>query len=454
VIEILAQAAPLPGKGTGVLELVQRVFSPETYDQWGWLIVPVACLLFILLVVLPVATLVVPLFAIWLERKVSAHMQSRLGPMEIGWHGWLQTLADGVKLLGKEDVIPAGADKGLFILGPIIALAGVFAMLAALPVSPHLIPADLNVAIVYLAAVGSIEVLGVLMAGWASNNKWAVFGTMRLATQLVSYEVPLGVSLLTVVAITGTLSVQETVQAQHGWLWNWLVFRNPVMPLVFLTYFTASLAENKRAPFDLPEAESELVAGFHTEYSGMRFSIFFLAEYVAMYVVSVIAACLFLGGWNSGIGPLDHFLQGARGGWGGEEPALGVAVAANLVGFGVLFAKAWVLIFVQMWLRWTLPRIRLDQVMDFCLKFLLPASVFFFVVTCGWEVIPWRSICAQVPVLQDRLPRAIIFGVCAGLVGWWAWWFTMKFQVPFKANVQEKPWVLGPQVATSQAESR
>ncbi|MBI3726672.1 NADH-quinone oxidoreductase subunit NuoH [bacterium] len=423
-----------------MLELVQLLVKPETYDKWAPVLVPAASLAIILLFLLPVVATVFPMFAIWLERKVSAHMQSRLGPMEVGYHGWLQTIADGVKLLAKEDIIPGGADKALFVIGPVITLAGVFVMLAVLPLGPHLIPADLNVGLFFLAAVGSIEVLGILMSGWASNNKWSLFGTIRLATQLVSYEVPLGVSFVTVTALAGSLSMQEIVREQHGWIWNWFVFRNPLMPLVFIIFYIASLAENKRAPFDLPEAESELVAGFHTEYSGMRFSIFFLAEYVAMYVVSAIGACIFLGGWHTGIGPLDHFLQGSRGGWGGEAVSLKVALLANVIGVSVVFAKAWFLIFVQMWLRWTLPRIRLDQVMDLCLKFLLPASVVFFVASVAWEVVPWEQLCRSLP-LAERLPRAIVFAFYSSLVGLWFKWFWSTFQVPLQRSVQEKPWV-------------
>jgi NADH-quinone oxidoreductase subunit H len=429
-----------PSGPTGVLELLHGLVGKDTFEAWGPLLTVAGSLGILLLLVVPIVATLFPLFAIWLERKVSAHMQSRLGPMEVGWHGWLQTLADGIKLLGKEDIIPATADKPLFILGPIITLAGVFVMLAVLPMGPHLIPADLNLGLFFLAAAGSIEVIGVMMAGWASNNKWSLFGTIRLATQMVSYEVPLGVSFVTVVILAGSLSMQEIVRQQHGWIYNWFVFRNPIMPLVFIIYFVASLAETKRAPFDLPEAESELVAGFHTEYSGMRFSIFFLAEYVAMYVVSAIAACIFLGGWHTGIAPLDQMLQGAAGGWGGEQPSLVMAVIGNLVvGMPVVFAKAWVLIFVQMWLRWTLPRIRLDQVMDLCLKFLLPASVIFFVFTAGWEVVPWESILGS--DWKSRIPRMAVFAAYSSLVLYWLVWFKRTFHDPLQRSVKEKPWV-------------
>ncbi|MBI3845242.1 MAG: NADH-quinone oxidoreductase subunit NuoH, partial [Planctomycetes bacterium] len=246
------------------------------------------------------------LFAVWLERKVAAWMQCRMGPMEVGPYGTLQTLADGLKLIAKEDIIPANADKPLFILAPILAFAGVFLLFVAIPFGKGFIIADLNIGLFYLAAVGAVEVIGVIMAGWASNNKWSVFGAIRTAAQIVSYEIPIGLAFLTVVLLAGTLSMQELCRQQAGWFPSWFVFRNPFTMVAFVIYFIGSLAECKRAPFDLPEAESELVSGFHTEYSGMRFSIFFIAEYSAMYAVSAIAAVVFLGGWSTGIAPLDR----------------------------------------------------------------------------------------------------------------------------------------------------
>ncbi|MBI4575362.1 MAG: NADH-quinone oxidoreductase subunit H, partial [Planctomycetes bacterium] len=246
---------------------------------------------------------------------------------------------------------------------------GVFLAFVVVPFDRTVIPADLDTGVFFFAAVMSIEALGVIMSGYASNNKWAIFGTIRLATQLVCYEIPLGLSLLTVVLMAGTLSVQGIVAAQTGGFWNWYVLANPFTAVAFLVFFTATLAECKRAPFDLPEAESELVAGFHTEYSGMRFSIFFLAEYAAMYVVSALGACLFLGGWSPGLPGMD-----------GLPSYLGVAV-----GTGVLVAKAMALVFVQMWLRWTLPRIRLDHVLTICLQVLLPFSLAAFVGASLWQ---------------------------------------------------------------------
>lgn len=315
------------------------------------------------------------LFAIWLERKVMAHIQCRLGPMEVGRHGWLQTLADGLKLLAKEDLIPKDADKALFILAPIISFAGAFMLYVVIPFDKNVIAADLNVGILYLAAVGSVEVVGIIMSGWSSNSKWSLFGSMRAAAQVVSYELPLGLSLIPVVMLAGSLSTRDICEAQAGWFWNWYLFANPFMPVLFLVYVVSSIAEVKRAPFDLPEAESELVSGFHTEYSGMRFSIFFLAEYAAMFGVSAIASLAFLGGYQTGIPALDS-IGGFLGG---------------LIGVTTMILKSFVFVFVQMWVRFTLPRIRLDQMFHLCYKILLP-----FAFVCLLGVALWQS------VLPDR----------------------------------------------------
>ena len=317
------------------------------------------------------------LFAIWMERKVSAHMQCRLGPMEVGFHGALQTIADGVKLLGKEDIVPRHADKLLHYLAPIIVFAGVFPLFVVVPFSEKILISDINLGLFFVAAVGAVEVVGVIMAGWASNNKWSLFGAMRAATQLVSYEIPLGLAFLTIILLAGSFSMVDIIDQQEGWLSNWFLFHNPFMPIIFLSFFTASLAECKRAPFDLPEAESELVSGFHTEYSGMKFSIFFLAEYAAMYVVCAIAAVMFLGGWSTGIKPLETWL--AAGGPMRE-------VLSNTVHLVVIVTKSMFLVFVQMWLRWTLPRIRLDQIMHVCLKVLLPWTMVAMVATSAIEL--------------------------------------------------------------------
>jgi len=306
------------------------------------------------------------LFSNWLERKVSAHIQDRLGPMETGgWHGWSQAIADAIKLLLKEDIIPTAADSKLFRLAPYIVFVGSLAGFAVLPFAFNLIGSDLNIGVYYVIAVSSLVVIGILMAGWASNNKWAMYGAMRAAAQMVSYEVPVALSLLVPVLIAGTLSMQELVQDQAGGFWRWYVFRAfPFSTIAFVIYFWASLAEVNRTPFDIPEADSELVAGYFTEYSGMRFAIFFLAEYGNMFVVSAIAATVFLGGWQPII-PALKFIPGPF--W--------------------FVGKAFVLVLIQMWLRWTLPRLRVDQLMHVCWKIFLPFSFANLMIVGLWVVL-------------------------------------------------------------------
>jgi NADH-quinone oxidoreductase subunit H len=293
------------------------------------------------------------LFAVWLERKVSAKMQDRMGPMYVGgWHGWAQTIADILKLIQKEDIVPTAADKKLHLLAPFIVFVGSYAAFAAIPFSSLFIGSNLSIGLFYIIAVSSLVVIGLLMAGWASNNKWSLLGAMRSAAQIVSYEIPTALALLAVIMVAGTLNLQEINKLQSGWFWNWYIFSKfPFVFIAFIIYFVASLAEVNRTPFDMPEAESELVAGYHTEYTGMKFAMFFLAEYANMFAVSAIASAVFLGGWNS---PFGDFMNGP------------------IWGLFWFISKGMFFIFVQMWLRWTLPRTRVDQLMFVSWKVLTP----------------------------------------------------------------------------------
>jgi len=347
--------------------LVERLHAATA--AWGlpW-IVPTLVVMTIVAAVIVGYIAVAAMFMIWWERKISAHIQVRFGPMRVGgWHGWAQSIADGIKLLLKEDVIPAGADKVVFVLAPMVVFAAAIAAYVTIPWAPGLIVRDLNIGILYMVAISSLVVVGIIMAGWSSNNKYSVLGAMRSAAQAVSYEVPLVLSLLGPVMIAGTMSMEKLVEAQSGWwfgvLPKWFVFPQVV---AFLVYFTCSLAECNRLPFDIPEAESELVAGFHVEYSGMRFAIFFLAEYANMFVVAAIATTMFLGGWQ---GPWFRL------------PGLPPEAAHGLFGLFWFLVKCYVVIFVMMWLRWTLARVRVDQLMDLAWKVLLPIAFANLIVT-------------------------------------------------------------------------
>ncbi|HWB54223.1 MAG TPA: NADH-quinone oxidoreductase subunit NuoH, partial [Tepidisphaeraceae bacterium] len=344
---------------------------------------------------------VLAMFGIWWERKVAGHMQSRIGPNRVGPIGILQSIADGVKLLTKEDLMPADADHFLFRLAPYLAFVTPFVAFAALPFGPNMtFEPRLNAGVFWILAVLSVEVLGIILAGWASNNKWSVFGAMREACQMVSYEIPLGLSIIIGVMTAGTLNMVLLGEIQGGGLQTWLVFRNPFTFAAFMVYFIASLASNKRAPFDLPESESELVAGYHTEYSGLRFSFFFFAEYAAMFVVGGIQTALFLGGWNDPFGLIGYYAHHFT-----VTQNLPALAGINLIAGAIFMLKTTILVFAQMWLRWTLPRPRIDQVLYACVKVLLPLACVLFLGAAAWQLlvpelassqaswlaIPWRD---------------------------------------------------------------
>ena len=288
----------------------------------------------------------------YLERKVSAHIQRRPGLIEVGPHGILQLLVDGFKLIGKQLIVPHNAAKPLFRLAPLLSFSPVVLPLIVIPFSPKLQVRDLDIGLVFILAISSLNVLAILIAGWSSNNKYSLFGAMRSVAQNISYEIPMLLSLLAIILMTNTFSLQGIIAAQDR-IWFFLV-----QPVAFLIYLTASFAETNRAPFDLPEAESELTAGYHTEYSGMGFSLFMLAEYANMFVVCAIATVLFLGGWR-GI-PLPF----------GEYSAA--------IWF---FLKVYGLMIFMIWVRWTYPRTRFDQLMNFCWKYMIPFALVNLLVT-------------------------------------------------------------------------
>ena len=319
----------------------------------------------------------------WLERRVAGRMQSRIGPNRVGAAGFLQWLADAVKLLFKEDLVPAEADALLFRIAPYFVVTGFALTLVALPFGESLIMADLGVGIFYISSVTALVVVGILLSGWSSNSKWALFGGMRSAAQVISYEIPAGLAIMTPVLMAGTLSMQGIIRAQGGWPWEWFLFRNPAALVAFFILFAAQLAEGNRTPFDLPEAESELVAGYMTEYSGFRFALFFLVEWGNLWVMSAVSVTLFLGGWQlPGVSAAQ---------WAAWRGAAGFPPAPwwgmQLVSLLWFSLKTLTLVGVVMWIRWTLPRIRVDQMMNLCWKYLVPAAFGCFLFTLLWQLL-------------------------------------------------------------------
>jgi NADH-quinone oxidoreductase subunit H len=324
---------------------------------WGTLLVT------IVLSALPlVFVLLYALVTIYMEMKVAAHVQDRLAYMRTGWHGVLQPIADFIKLIQKEDVISTAADRKLFILAPYLVFMGTYGAYAAIPFTSIFIGAEIDLGAFFIIAISSLVVVGILMAGWASNNKWSIFGAVRSVAQLVSYEIPTALAIVVGAMIAGSLNLQEVTKFQAGGIQDWLVFGGPlpllqkllILPFTLVTFvilFTASLAEVNRTPFDLPEAESELVQGFFTEYSGMRWALFYVAEYANMFLVSAMAVAFFLGGWGSPFGD---------------------ALSGPVWGLFWFVLKGMALVFLQIWLRWTLPRLRVDQLMYTSWKVLTP----------------------------------------------------------------------------------
>lgn len=313
----------------------------------------------------------------WAERRIAARMQSRVGPNRVGPAGFLQWIADAVKLLFKEDLIPDESDQILFRAAPYFMMVGFACVFVALPFSHRLIIADMNVGIFYILAVTALIVVGIIMSGWSSNSKWSLFGAIRSAAQIVSYEIPAGMALMIPVLLAGTMSTQGIIRAQGAWPWQWFIFDNPAATAAFFIFFTSALAEGNRTPFDLPEAESELVSGYNTEYSGMRFSYFFLVEWGNLWVMSALAVTMFMGGWQVPFLPADR-LDALTG---------GMAVLAEIASLAIFAVKTLFFVFVVMWLRWTLPRIRVDQMMNMCWKYLVPASFVAVLFVAVWMLV-------------------------------------------------------------------
>lgn len=332
------------------------------------------------------------LFAVYAERKIAGFVQDRLGPTETGKFGLLQTIADILKLLQKEFINPAAADKILFSVAPILIFVAVFIGFSVIPWGPDFVPANTNTGLFFIMAIVSIDAIGILMAGWGSNNKYSLLGSIRAIAQMVSYELPVGLSLISAVMITQTLNLNDLVYNQGLWanhdihflgIWQvneiggffaWNIFQAPHLMISYLVFFIASLAECNRAPFDIPEAESELIGGFHTEYGGIRFAFLFLAEYAMMFLVAMLGVVIFLGGWNTILPNIG---------------AIRLADWTTGLYWGIFWTltKSLLIVAIQIWIRWTLPRFRADQLMTLCWKILIPVGFICMAISGLWRIL-------------------------------------------------------------------
>ncbi len=328
----------------------------------------------LIVIVLAIALFaVLGLILVWLERKVAAHMQIRLGPNRLGPAGIFQTSADTLKLILKEGLTPDGADRLLFNFAPFVVMIVAMLMLAPIAFADGFQIWNINIGVLYISAISSLSVIGILIAGWASNNKYSLLGAMRSGAQIVSYELSAGLSILTIVVFTGSLQITDIIHAQQN---GWWIFKGHIPAFIaFIIFIIAATAETNRAPFDLAEAESELTAGFHTEYSGMRFALFFLAEYINIFIVCAIGTTLFLGGWMP-----FHI-----GSWTGFNHIMDYIPSS--VWF---FGKTFFLIFLIMWFRWTFPRLRVDQLLNLEWKYLLPISLFNLLLGTIIAIMNWH----------------------------------------------------------------
>ncbi len=393
-----------------------------TGDMMEWNTIYILIYAVVYLVVVSVATGVITV----VERRVAGRMQSRIGPNRVGPQGSLQWLADGLKAIQKEDIITNNTNVLLFKMAPYFVFMGMFATWVAIPLGVTTIMADINVGIFYILAITSIVVLGLVMAGWSSNNKWSLIGGMRSAAQLVSYEIPTAISVFVVILLVGSLSMQDIIKAQGANFWDWMIFRNPFTFVTFFIFFTSSLAEGNRVPFDIPEAESELVSGYNTEYSGMRFLWFFFAEYANLFVMGALITTLFLGGWQ--------IWDWARLGVNLSLPGIAFPVYVELGGIIWYLVKVNIIVFLVIQLRWTLPRLRVDQLMMICWKYLVPMG---FISAIG--VVFWMYFFPEGST-ADKITRYAMFAVGLGIFTLFAW-KVLKNLVTMKQKINLNPFM-------------
>lgn len=387
--------------------------------QWLVYLVAFVVIITILLIVAPLTMML----QVWVERRAVARMQDRLGPNRVGPAGLFQSIADGVKMFTKEDIVPRAADYWVHLLAPVIAVAPVMLILAVIPWGYRVVPTELDTSVLFVVAISSISGVGLMMAGWGSNNKFALLGAMRAVAQMVSYEIPAVLSLLGVVLLTGTMSLARYPELQSGIPFmgdtlldyhvpdlglGWFVF-TPVGFVGFILFFIAMLAEGERTPFDIPEADSEIVAGYMTEYSGMKFAVFYLGQFVLNYALSMIAAIAFLGGWQGpGVGPLVN------------SGNTTLVVLGTILSVIYLMIKAWGLFFVMIWLRGAFPRLRVDQLMNFAWKFLLPMALFNILSIALWVAILRWGEAQGLPFLEGMelwVRQLIAFAITAIING-------------------------------------
>lgn len=340
-----------------------------------------------LLIIVSIIAVYPGLFALttWAERKILGRIQNRYGPNRVGPYGLFQPVADGLKMLSKEDIVPRAADKVLHFLAPVILVVPALLVYSVLPMGRNMTPASLDIGVIFFFAVGAISEVALFIAGWASRNKYSILGALRAVAQMLSYEIPLVLSAVSVILVVGSLNTNDIVQAQAGG--KWFVF-TPWGLASFLLFFIAAIAESNRSPFDIPEAESEIIAGFHTEYSGFKFAIFFLAEYLGAIALSGLAVTLFLGGWRA---PGLEWLSAWLPGWIAWLPMLIDGIFELIPSYVWFVIKAMSLIGVMIWVRGTLPRLRSDQLMDFAWKFMLPMSLIVIAVAAVWFKIVQHS---------------------------------------------------------------